>query len=62
MISRERVLAVVKNEKPDRVPYDITPYGNGLSGYNRQAAAHFRKATGSEDPDAFLRWKETSNG
>ena len=42
MTPRERVLATINHQIPDRVP-------NGFEGFNRQAFEIFRKRTGSAD-------------
>ena len=54
MKPRERVLATLRNEEADRVPYDITHCSNGLGGFNREAARLFQERTGSKDPDRFF--------
>ena len=54
MQPRERVLTALRRELPDRVPYDITPYGNGLDGFNREAARLFKERTGSDSPDKYF--------
>src|SRR3990172_798000 len=54
MTPRERVLATLRNEQADRVPYDITHCSNGLGGFNREAARLFRERTGSENPDEYF--------
>lgn len=54
MTPRQRILITLRGGQADRVPYDITPYGNGLAGFNRQAALLFRERTGSDDPDAYF--------
>jgi len=54
MEPRERVLTTLRREMPDRVPYDITPYGNGFDGFNREAACLFKEKTGSDNPDEYF--------
>ena len=54
MDSRERVFNALLRKAPDRVPYDITPYGNGLNGFNREAARIFKEKTGTDDPDKYF--------
>ncbi len=54
MEGRERVLTALRCQQPDRVPYDITPYANGLGGFNREAARLFKERTGYDDPDKYF--------
>jgi len=54
MTPRERVLSTLRGGQADRVPYDITPFGNGLKGFNRKAAHIFKEKTGSNDPDKYF--------
>jgi len=54
MLPRERVLVTLRGGQADRVPYDITPSGNGLDGFNREAARRFKEKTGTDDPDAYF--------
>jgi len=48
------MLATLRGGQADRVPYDITPYGNGLNGFNRKAAHRFKEKTGYDDPDEYF--------
>lgn len=54
MEPRERVLTALRCQQPDRIPYDITPYGNGLDGFNRMAACIFKEKTSSDNPDEYF--------
>jgi uroporphyrinogen decarboxylase len=54
MLPRERVLTTLRGGQADRVPYDLTPSGNGLDGFNREAARRFKEKTGCDDPDEYF--------
>ena len=47
-------MATLRREVPDRVPYDITAFSNGLGGFNREAARLFKERTGCDDPDKYF--------
>lgn len=47
MISRERVLMVLRHQQPDRVPYDI-------NGFNREAFRLVKEKAGNLDPDTYF--------
>jgi len=47
MTPRERVLATLKRQEPDRVPYDIC-------GFNREAYRIFKEKTGYDNPDKYF--------